>query len=835
MQKLFFLTIFLLCSLLINAQLDSFLIDFEDYTVTSNLHGQDGWVSIDQTAGGQDQFIDINAHNGTNAAFYTGNGPGYGRTITRKEFGDLSFDFSNGGKLEIEWDMQANWWGQWLAIGFDRDGDGHLAHNLDPTEENSAAVILNMSKAGQNYKLTSGSNATNFTPPPTGDDYQFVRYRLLLDLSANDGEGKAALFYKGGNFSGDWLAVPELQGLDLGLTPGSGDFLDPATWDAFSFHAQGSQSILDNLIFRTEPDDGLASQFIDFEQIGKQLTTNAPFELVATATSGLPVSFEIVSGPASLNGNTLTLDGNEGTIELRAIQAGDGSAWAPADPVIQIFQVIDPALYFPSLIVRNPVDQKTVIMPELTSFLMTASTFIEHEDVLAIEGVNFSINGETLPGKNWGTGYYTTYWTPPAYGSYTLTVTSQSSEGPVTTEIVNFEVIDAAEDMTITLIDGLRAGVADTNLLFPSFVGGFENVKLILEYNCPTDGCEPWDRINQQEAQGPTGEWFGFMRYITPYGVACSDEQDITDYMSLFQGIVRMHLPYEWRSIITIRLEYTAGTPAYKYSWVDKVWENHGGFAFGNPENLQTVPIRNFDLSAGLEDAKLTVINSGHNWGDNNSNNAAEFSENTHNININGSTVYTHTPWENCNPNPADCSPQNGTWFFDRAGWCPGTLVPVEGFSLQNYIGSAVELQYELDPSYTDFCHPNNPNCVSGTTCPDCDAPFSPVLVMDAHLITFSNQPLENTITVVEEPLEQLSIKVSPNPSDGMFTIFTKSDFRKASVQVYNSLGQAVFSSYWNSAFENSKVLDLSRFTKGVYWLNIRTVDGFGSQKIIIQ
>ena len=42
--------------------------------------------------------------------------------------------------------------------------------------------------------------------------------------------------------------------------------------------------------------------------------------------------------------------------------------------------------------------------------------------------------------------------------------------------------------------------------------------------------------------------------------------------------------------------------------------------------------LTNLDLSNNLEDAQLSVILSGHGWGTNNTNNAAEFSENTHNI-----------------------------------------------------------------------------------------------------------------------------------------------------------------------------------------------------------
>jgi probable HAF family extracellular repeat protein len=59
--------------------------------------------------------------------------------------------------------------------------------------------------------------------------------------------------------------------------------------------------------------------------------TNAkdtPVPLTPASTSGLPVTLEIVSGPATLSGNSITYTGN-GTVVVRATQAGD-SSFAPA-------------------------------------------------------------------------------------------------------------------------------------------------------------------------------------------------------------------------------------------------------------------------------------------------------------------------------------------------------------------------------------------------------------------------------------------------------------------------------------------------------------------------
>ena len=80
------------------------------------------------------------------------------------------------------------------------------------------------------------------------------------------------------------------------------------------------------------------AQTITFDPIPDKLTTDAPFAINATASSGLPVSFTIVSGPAILSGNTLTLNGTSGTVVVRASQAGD-SNYDPAPNVDQSFVV----------------------------------------------------------------------------------------------------------------------------------------------------------------------------------------------------------------------------------------------------------------------------------------------------------------------------------------------------------------------------------------------------------------------------------------------------------------------------------------------------------------
>ena len=79
------------------------------------------------------------------------------------------------------------------------------------------------------------------------------------------------------------------------------------------------------------------SQTITFPNPGTQTYGVAPVALTATASSGLPVTYSVVSGPATVSGNTLSITG-AGSVTVEADQAGN-SSYLPAPAVQQTFAV----------------------------------------------------------------------------------------------------------------------------------------------------------------------------------------------------------------------------------------------------------------------------------------------------------------------------------------------------------------------------------------------------------------------------------------------------------------------------------------------------------------
>jgi hypothetical protein len=87
----------------------------------------------------------------------------------------------------------------------------------------------------------------------------------------------------------------------------------------------------------------LTVQTITFPNPGTQTLGVAPITLTATASSSLPVSYSVISGPAAVSGSTLTITG-VGSVMVRATQSGN-TTYAAATPVSVSFAVVATPTY----------------------------------------------------------------------------------------------------------------------------------------------------------------------------------------------------------------------------------------------------------------------------------------------------------------------------------------------------------------------------------------------------------------------------------------------------------------------------------------------------------
>ncbi|MEO0330269.1 MAG: T9SS type A sorting domain-containing protein, partial [Bacteroidota bacterium] len=104
----------------------------------------------------------------------------------------------------------------------------------------------------------------------------------------------------------------------------------------------------------------LQKQFISFDSIPDKLVQDPSFNINAVASSGLPVTYEVVSGPATIEGNLVTLTGEPGLVTIQAWQKGN-EQYALSAPVLRQFRVEQ------VLALEAKEDQQIIIYPNPSS------------------------------------------------------------------------------------------------------------------------------------------------------------------------------------------------------------------------------------------------------------------------------------------------------------------------------------------------------------------------------------------------------------------------------------------------------------------------------------
>lgn len=169
-----------------------------------------------------------------------------------------------------------------------------------------------------------------------------------------------------------------------------------------------------------------ADQTIGFSAPADRSSASAPFNLSASATSGLPVTFSLISGPASILGGTVTLTGEPGTVVIQASQAGDAN-WNAAAPVQQSFEATDtpPVTVAQVITFPKPPAKRFLSESPVTLFASASSGLDVVFEVVAgpatVNGSQFTFTGTgkvtvraTQPG---GPGFHPA---PPVTQSFTV-------------------------------------------------------------------------------------------------------------------------------------------------------------------------------------------------------------------------------------------------------------------------------------------------------------------------------------------------------------------------------------------------------------------------------
>jgi len=160
------------------------------------------------------------------------------------------------------------------------------------------------------------------------------------------------------------------------------------------------------------------NQSINFNTISDKLSTDNPFQIFASASSGLPVSFEIISGPATMIGNTISLNGNTGTVVVEASQNGN-SNYLPAPIETRVFNVTNPNQG------NNPTVTLSTASTIVTGTFTVNIDFNESVTDLTLAEVNVS-NGTKSNSAGFGSSYSFTV-TPNNFGLILINIPAGSA------------------------------------------------------------------------------------------------------------------------------------------------------------------------------------------------------------------------------------------------------------------------------------------------------------------------------------------------------------------------------------------------------------------------
>lgn len=742
-------------------------------------------------------------------------------SVTYVDSEELTGEGANNGHAVNAFDNDSLtfWHTQWQGAtpGFPHEiqldlGAVHAVNGISLLSRNGTA-----SGKAKGYELYLSMDGTDWGNVQSAGDFTYA------DLSAGAQRGSA---YFG-------AVAARYVRLVVNSAYSSGPFLMVAELDLFEYSGSGC--------FPT----GQSNQIVSMDAIGDQSTTATPIALNGSASSGLPVTFSVVSGPASVAGSLLTLDGTAGTVVVRAEQAGDAT-WYPASATTT-FEVLDLSTFFP-VVSTKLTDAYPIEMPELHGYTLYAAASIEEPGFNSISSVVFNADGVDIPASLMN-GAFEAWWTPSGYGPHTVTATATASNGNTATETVDVNVVSTAATQTVATFDGDvinfdGSGASQWfsgSYILPQSVGAYDQIMAHLTVSCPsvTGGCDDWDRLAYIEAKAPNGDWVEIIRYITPYGVPCDHSLDVTDFASILQGNTEIRMYIEtwgtggWK--LDLDLTYSAGTPDFLYSTVQKVW--HGNYNFGDPANLQPVDTVTVEPGIGVEAATLRLVTSGHGWGSNNTGNAAEFYHAVHHVKVNAVQSFEQDLWTTCNPNPDGCQPQSGTWQYSRAGWCPGSISAPYTYDLTPLLGTTpLSLSYIFQTSYQDNCHPHNPNCVSGVTCPDCNDGYNPYYRVSSYVIGHGNAPISMGIAAPAKAVPANAVSISPNPGDGRFALHLERDMGKSVVTVHDVTGETLKTWFFGSKDQMEAFhFDLSKLAKGTYFVKVQSEEASVAGKLMIR
>ncbi|WP_425390481.1 Ig-like domain-containing protein [Ekhidna sp.] len=202
-----------------------------------------------------------------------------------------------------------------LDLTYEVSGPATIAGTTITLDGNVGTVIVNVSQTGNdNYNSASASESFDVTDPSKQD--QTITFSEIADkVFGDDPFQLSASSTSGLDVTFSVVSGPvSLNGIEVTIT-GAGTAVIAANQagdDTYNPAQEVTQTF----------EVAKADQVITITPIEDKLTTDAAFDIVAEVDSELDLTYE-VSGPATIAGTTITLDGNVGTVTVTVSQTGN--------------------------------------------------------------------------------------------------------------------------------------------------------------------------------------------------------------------------------------------------------------------------------------------------------------------------------------------------------------------------------------------------------------------------------------------------------------------------------------------------------------------------------
>jgi len=280
-------------------------------------------------------------------------------SISKVEFfqGSTKLGEVSAAPYSFDWTNVASGSYVFTAVATDNLGSGAVS--------NSVSITVN---ARPNVNITNPVAGTNF--PATTP--------ITINASASDSDGTIAKveFFANGNKLGEVTNGPYAFTWNNAST-GTYSVTATATDNLGATSSSAPVSIT----------VGKSDQTITFNPIPDKTYGDAPFSINATSSSGLSVSFTVISGAATVSASTVTITG-AGSVSIRADQAGNES-FNPAQSVTRSFNVAKAAA--------------TITLSNLTqTYDGTPKTATATTNPAGLSGVAITYNGSTSAPANAG-------------------------------------------------------------------------------------------------------------------------------------------------------------------------------------------------------------------------------------------------------------------------------------------------------------------------------------------------------------------------------------------------------------------------------------------------